>query len=197
MSKKEESKIEVVSPVDPKARAVQRAKRLEKIAKASTVTFTLEPAVRRFMDAQAKAAGMNLTHYMQMLVETHVVTEAPAHDPLTQRLAAKRFVINHAVALAVKMDAEGKFDDHFILNIVQQASEDKEFSTNYALALGGEGALGTRPAERARISLNQQIGRLIKKAVGARSKRNERGKIARAQVQGALVSTYTLLEKAA
>ncbi len=197
MNKKSEAKIGTVIPVDKKERVALRASRLEKIAKSSTVSFTLEPNVRRFMDAQAKEAGMNLTHFMQMLVETHVITAAPAADPLAMRLAAKRFVINHAVALAAKLDADGKFDDHFILNVVQQAAEDKEFAAQYALALGGEEAVGTRPAERARVSLNQQIGRLIKKAVGARSKRNEKGKIARAQVQGALVSTYTLLEKAA
>lgn len=196
MIKQEKTKA-AENPADIKARAELRAKRLAKIAKASTVNFTLEPAVRRFMDAKAKEVGMNLTHYMQMLVETHVVAEAPADDPLAQRLAAKRFVINHAVELAAKMDAAGKFDDHFILNVVQQASEDKEFAAQYALALGGKAAEGTRAADRARVSLNQQIGRLIKKVVGARSKRNEKGKIARAQVQGALVSTYTLLEKAA
>ena len=127
---------------DATDRVARRAKRLEKLAKASTVTFTMEPAVRQFMDKQAKAAGMNLTHYMQQLVETHVIQAAPADD-----------------------------------------------------ALGGGAQAGSRAATRARVSLNQQIGRVIKKAVGARSKRNESGKIARAQVQDALISTYTLLDK--
>ena len=160
---------------DATDRVARRAKRLEKLAKASTVTFTMEPAVRQFMDKQAKAAGMNLTHYMQQLVETHVIQAAPADDALGQRLAAKRKVISDVVARAKAMDAAGKFEDHFILN-------------------GGAQA-GSRAATRARVSLNQQIGRVIKKAVGARSKRNESGKIARAQVQDALISTYTLLDK--
>jgi hypothetical protein len=38
---------------------------------------------------------------------------------------------------------------------------------------------------------------LIKRAAGARSKRDESGKIMRAQVQGEILSTYTLLDKAA
>ena len=39
------------------------------------------------------------------------------------------------------------------------------------------------------------MGRLIKRAAGARSKRDEAGKIMRGQVTGELISTYTLLEK--
>lgn len=184
----------------PKAEAapkrnVQKARRMEAMAKASTVTFTLEPAVQRFMDAQAKAADMNMTHYMQMLVENHVIESAAKTDPLAIRLAAKRYVINHAVKLAGEMDAAGKFDDHFILHVVQQAATSPEFTAQYALALGGKAAEGTRAAERARVSLNQQIGRVIKKAAGARSKRNEGGKIARATAQDAIIATYTLLEK--
>lgn len=178
-------------------RATRRAKRLEKLAKASTVTFTMEPAVRHFMDAQAKAAGMNLTHYMQQLVETHVIQSAPSDDALALRLAAKRKVISDVVARAKAMDAAGKFEDHFILNVVQDIAKDTDFAAQYALASTGGAQAGSRAATRARVSLNQQIGRVIKKAVGARSKRNEGGKIARAQVQDALISTYTLLDKPA
>ncbi len=184
----------VIAPLD---QATRRAVRMESVSKATNVTFTLELPVRRFIDAQAKAAGMNLTHYMQKLVEDHVINAAPEDDALALRLAAKRNVIGYAVTLAGEMDAAGKFDEHFILNVVKEAAEDPEFAAQYALALGGKDAIGTRPAERARISLNQQIGRLVKKAVGARSKRTDKGKIARAQVQGTLISTYTLLEKAA
>lgn len=175
--------------------AQRRAKRMEGVAKATNVTFTLELPVRRFIDAQAKAAGMNVTHFMQKLVEDHVIATAPKDDPMALRLAAKRYVIGHAVTLASEMDANGKFDEHFILSVVKEAAQNPEFAAQYALALGGEDAAGTRVAVRARVSLNQQIGRLIKKAVGARSKRNEKGKIARAQVSDALITTYTLLEK--
>ena len=180
---------------DATDRVARRAKRLEKLAKASTVTFTMEPAVRQFMDKQAKAAGMNLTHYMQQLVETHVIQAPPADDALGQRLAAKRKVISDVVARAKAMDAAGKFEDHFILNVVQDIAKEDDFAAQYELASTGGAQAGSRAATRARVSLNQQIGRVIKKAVGARSKRNESGKIARAQVQDALISTYTLLDK--
>ena len=177
--------------------AQRRALRSEGIAKATNVTFTLELPVRRYIDAEAKAAGMNVTHFMQKLVEDHVINTAGKDDPLALRLAAKRFVIGYAVTLAGEMDAGGKFGEHFILDVVKEASEDPEFAAQYVLAVGNQDASVARAAVRARVSLNQQIGRLIKKAVGARSKRNEKGKIARAQVSDALITTYTLLQKAA
>ena len=90
--------------------AVRRTKRMESGAKATNVAFTLELPVHRHIDAQANAAGMNLTHFMQKLVEDHVISTAANDDPLALRLAAKRHVIGHAVALAVEMDASGKFD---------------------------------------------------------------------------------------
>ncbi len=182
---------------DKAERRAKRALELAKASKATNVTFTLEIPVRRYIDAQAKAAGMNMTHYMQKLIEDHVIGTAAANDPLALRLAAKRHVIAYAVALATDMDASGKFDEHFILTVVKAASEDAEFAAQYALAIGTQSAAAPRAADRAKVSLNQQIGRLVKKAVGARSKRNGNGKIIRAQVNDALITTYTLLEKAA
>lgn len=170
-----------------------RARRLEKLEKASTVTFMLELPVRKFMDEQAKAAGMNMTHYMQKLVETHVIATAPKDDALALRLAAKRHVIDHTVALAKKLDEAGKFDENFILTVVKEAQKDAEFKAQYEIALGEMDAEGK--ASRARVSLNQQIGRMIKKSVGARGKRNEQGRVMRSQVQDAVIATYTLLEK--
>jgi hypothetical protein len=174
-----------------------RARKLEKIEKASTVTFTLELPVRRFMDAQAKAAGMNMTHYMQKLVETHVIEAGGADEPLSVRLAAKRQVIDRVVALATKMDVEGKFDENFIHTVVYEAGKDTDFNAHYEAALGVSEAEGDARVKRARVSLNQQIGRVIKKSVGARSKRNAQGQIARGQASDTFVATYTLLEKPA
>ena len=58
------------------------------------------------------------------------------------------------------------------------------------------GLAATVPVARAQAPVHQQMGRLIKRAAGARSKRGDKGKIQRAQVQGELISSYTLLEKA-
>ena len=172
-----------------------RARKLEKIEKASTVTFTLELPVRKFMDAQAKAAGMNMTHYMQKLVESHVIEAGGAKEPLSVRLAAKRKVLDQVVALATKLDKAGKFDEHFILTVVSEAGKDSTFKAQYDAALGLEKDDGEAKVKRARVSLNQQIGRMIKKSVGAKSKRNPQGQIARGQASDAFVATYTLLEK--
>lgn len=179
------------------AKATGRARRLEKIERASTVTFALELPVRKFMDAQAKAAGMNLTHYMQKLVETHVIEAGAADEPLAVRLAAKRKVLDQVVALAAKLDAAGRFDENFILSVVSEAGKDADFKKQYDLALGVDASEGEAKIKRARVSLNQQIGRMIKKSVGARSKRNAQGQIARGQATDTFVATYTLLEKPA
>ena len=176
-------------------KASGRARRLEKIEQASTVTFTLELPVRKFMETQAKAAGMNMTHYMQKLVQTHVIEAAPSDEPLARRLAAKREVIGRVVALSTKLDTDGKFDENFILTVVGEAGKDADFTAQYELALGVDTTENPAKAKRARVSLNQQIGRMIKKSVGARSKRNEQGKISRGQATNAFVATYTLLEK--
>jgi len=175
----------------------RRARKLEKIEKASTVTFTLELPVRKFMDAQAKAAGMNMTHYMQKLVETHVIEAGGKDDPLSLRLAAKRQVIDRVVALSSKLDADGKFDEDFIRTVVSEAGKDAEFKSQYEIALGDSTQADEVRIKRARVSLNQQIGRVIKKSVGARSKRNAQGQIARGQAADTFIATYTLLEKPA
>lgn len=177
------------------AKATGRARHLEKMEKALTVTFTLEIPVRKFMDAQAKAAGMNMTHYMQRLVENHVIETGGADEPLALRLAAKRQVIDRVVALATKLDADGKFDENFILTVVNEAGKDAEFKTHYEAALDVDASEGEAKVKRARVSLNQQIGRMIKKSVGARSKRNPQGQIARGQATDTFIATYTLLEK--
>lgn len=174
-----------------------RARKLGKLAKASTVTFTLELPVRKFMDAQAKAAGLNMTHYMQKLVEAHVIEAGGKDEPLSLRLAAKRQVFDRVVALATKLDAAGKFDENFILTVVSEAGKDAEFKSQYEIALGLEADAGEAAVKRARVSLNQQIGRMIKRSVGARSKRNPQGQIARGQATDTFVATYTLLEKPA
>lgn len=186
---------ETGAEADAVSKAGKRRARLKKMTEANKITFSLETDVRRFIQAEAKAAGMDVGHYMQKIVESHVLEAAPANEPLSQRLAAKRAVIDYAVALAQKLDADGGFDEHFILSVMKKASEDPEFKLLYEKAVG-EGEKGAKAAHP-RIALNQQLGRLIKKAAGAKSKRNDAGRIARAQVSDEMIKTYTLLEKAA
>lgn len=180
-------------------KAKMAAKRLEKrkrIAEANKVTFILETEVRKFVAAEAKAAGMDIAPFLQKIVENHVMEVAPDSNPLAERLKAKRAVLDYAVNLARKVDADGDFDEHFIGNVMKKAAQDEEFNNLYQMAVGVADD-NPRRASRARAPLNQQLGRLIKRAAGAKSKRDDSGKIMRAQVQGELLSTYTLLAKAA
>ena len=172
-----------------------RAARLEQLTKASTLTVVLEPGVRKLAAGMAKQSGLDMNHFIQKLVEDKLIEEGEAGNPLVERLRAKRAVISRVVDLAREMDAGGKFDENFILEVVKAASKDTDFAAQYTVATGAD-AEGKAPAKFAR-ALNQQIGRVIKRAVGAKSKRNDAGRIARAQVTGEVISTYTLLERAA
>ena len=179
--------------VDKAAPAKSRA---QKIAEANKLTFSMETPVRKFIAAAARAAGMDMNHYMQMIVENHVIDSAPADDPLAARLAAKRTVLARAVEIAQDIEGEGGFDENFILTVLKRASADAVFQTAYQTATTPDPE-NERANRRASVALNQQLGRVIKRAAGARSLRNEKGKIQRAQVQGEMIATYTLLKKAA
>lgn len=173
----------------------RRAGRLKRMAEANTVTFVMETEVRKYINGEAKAAGMDLAPFIQKLVENYVLDTAPSDLPLARRIAAKRAVLDRAVQAARELEEAGGFDEHFILNVVKKASSEKEFLDSYETAVDAKTA-NERQLARAQAPINQQMGRLIKRAAGARSKRDESGKILRGQVTGELISTYTLLEKA-
>ena len=175
--------------------AEKRLAKRKRLAEANTVTFLLETEVRKVMTQAAKNAGMDLAPFLQKLAETYVIEQAPAGDPLARRLAAKRAVLNRVVELARKIDAAGGFDEHFILSVMKRAATDAIFQAHYDDAVDA-GTADQRALARAKAPINQQMGRLIKGVAGAKSKRDENGKIQRAQVSGEVISTYTLLQRA-
>ncbi len=188
-----ESDNEAAPSVDTSAIRARRKKRAES---AQTVNFSLQPEVRMFLTEQAREAGMDMTHYLQKLVDDHVVATAAADNPLSIRIQARRAFINRIVALAQEMDTAGDFDEHFILNVMKRAMDEPETAENYTRAVTQDPDNERRTA-RISASLNQQIGRLIKRAAGARSKRDDNKKIQRAQIQGEVLTSYTLLDKPA
>lgn len=175
--------------------AQKRAQKRKRLTEANTITFVMETEVRRFVSGHAKAAGMDIAPFMQKLVESYVLDNAPEGDALAKRIAAKRAVLDRVVSLAREMAQAGAFDEHFILNVVRNASADADFVAQYEAAVDAQTA-DERALARAQAPINQQMGRLIKRAAAARSKRDDQGKILRAQVQGEMISSYTLLEKA-
>lgn len=177
-------------------KAARRKERMGRIEAANKITVTLQTEVRKFLAAQAKAEGMDMGHFMQKLAENHILDTAPAEDPLAAQIAARRGVIDHVIKLAQSMDAEGGFDENFILNVMKRAHADADFAKMYATAVA-EDADRPKQSSRAGVALNQQLGRLIKRAVGAKSKRDETGKIMRAQVKDEVITSYTLLDKPA
>lgn len=180
-------------------KANKRKARVERFQQANTINFAVDPAVRRHLIEAARAEGLDLSHYMQMLVEGHIVASAPKGHALAVRLAAKREVIDAVRSQAQKMAEAGDFDEHFILNVIRKAEKTKGFAATYeaAVTVEGDDDKAAKKSESLRKALNQQLGRVIKKTAGARSLRQAGGKIARAQAQDALITTYTLLDKAA
>lgn len=176
-------------------KTARRRERMDRIAAANKITVTFQTDVRKFLAAQARAEGMDMGHFLQKLAETHILETAPEGDPLAAQIGARRGVIDDVIALAQAMEAEGAFDEHFILNVMKRAHADPAFAAMYATAVTDPDK--PKQSGRAGVALNQQLGRLIKRAVGAKSKRDTAGKIQRAQVKGEVVTSYTLLEKAA
>ena len=72
---------------------------------------------------------------------------------------------------------------------VRVSRRKKDFAEIYKTAIGGTGKYAMRQSK----ALNQQLGRLIRTASGAKGKRTEDGAVARAQVKGEIIRTYTLL----
>lgn len=178
----------------PATLAEKRLAKRKRLAEANTVTFLMETDVRKFVTAAAREAGMDVAPFMQKLVETYVIDNAPAGDALAKRLAAKRAVLDRIVDISREIDKAGGFDEHFILSVMKRAATDATFQANYDAAVDADTA-DERALARAKAPINQQMGRLIKRAAGAKSKRDENGKIQRAQVTGEVISTYTLLER--
>ncbi len=184
---------------DTTAKTGKRAAKLQKLKKAETFNFAVDPGVRAYLTSAAKEQGLDLSHMMQKIVEGYVIDNAPKDLEIVKRLAAKRAVIDMAQKTATDLDKSGKFDDHFILNVITTSSSDPAFVEAYTTATqaGDETHKAKLMARRARITLNQQLGRVIKRTVGAKSLRKEGGGIARSTASDALISTYTLLTKAA
>ncbi|MDX2482891.1 MAG: hypothetical protein QNK42_04445 [Pseudodonghicola sp.] len=179
----------------PEDQAARRKLRMDRLEAANKVTVTFQTDVRKALVAQAKAEGMDMGHFLQKLAESHILETAPAGDPLAAQISARRGVIDYIIKLAQTMDKEGAFEADFILKVIKRAHADPEFAGMYTAAVTEAGK--PKLTNRAGVALNQQFGRLIKRAVGARSKRDTDGKIMRAQVKDEVITSYTQLEKPA
>lgn len=173
------------------AKTEKKGRRAVRLAKATNVAFSLEPKVRARFAEEARAEGMELGHYLQKVLENHLLDTAKEGDELADRIRAKRKVIDLVVSFSKELDEQGKFDEHFVVTVMKAAAADKEFMEAYTTAIGGEG----KEAARAQKPLNQQLGRLIRKSVGAKGIKTDAGRVARAQVQGEIITSYTLLTK--
>jgi hypothetical protein len=173
------------------APAAARGRRPGRAGQASQVAFHLDPELRALCAAGAAESGLELGHFLQRIVRRWALEHAAPEAEVAARLAAKDEVIDRTVALARRLDAEGRFDAHFILTVLREAMADDDFRQLYETVTG---APATDSGVAAKTPLNQQLGRVIKSAVGARSSIGPDGK-RRAQVTGEAIQSYSLLEK--
>ena len=182
-------------PLNRDTRAAEGAggkgKRAMRLAKATKLAFSVEPKVRARLVEMPRAEGHELGHYLQKVPETHVLDAFGDDDALAENLRAKRAVIERVVATARALDAEGRFDEHFMLTAMKACAADGAFMALYQTAIGGK----KKDAVRAQKTLNRQLGRLIRKSVGAQGLKTDRGTGARTQGMGENRSAYTLLTK--
>lgn len=170
---------------------VSTAKKRSRPALTSVIDLKLDAKLRVRLSRMAKAEGLELGHYLQNILEGHVLDSAEEGDALAARLAAKRAVIDHVVTLAQLLDKDGLFDADFVLTVMKTAAEDADFMEKYHAAVGGVGKKGARLQK----PLNLQLARLIRKAVNAKAKRDDEGRAMRAQVAHEVMSSYPLLER--
>lgn len=177
-----------------KAANRNRPARKKAAAASGSAANFLEPEVRAACRKAAKDQGMEMNHFLQKAVETYMLVHGDLEPELRARISAKRQVIDGAVRTAREIDGTGGFDENFVLNVMKAVTTDPETGKLYETAIGGKVTDEKAPRKS---SLNQQLGRVIKTAVGAKAKRNEAGRLARAQVAGEAITSYTLLEKTA
>lgn len=177
---------------DPVAR---RKARRERLAQANRVTVELASPVRKYLAAEARNAGVDLSGYLSRIAERFIIETAPEENPLARQLKARHVVCDRIDAIAVQIDEEGGFDEHFIRSVMQRAATDVGFVAQYRAALGPE-TMDDVAQEKARPPMNQQLVRMIKRAAGARSLRDAEGKITRADdADSEMMPRYMLVEK--
>ncbi|OWU84251.1 hypothetical protein ATO6_14560 [Oceanicola sp. 22II-s10i] len=156
----------------------------------------LETAVRVAARKAARDEGLEMNHFLQKAVESYLLAANAFEPELKDRITAKREIIDTAVAKAREIDAEGGFDEHFMLTVMRALTTDARTRSVYEAAIGG--AVDDTAAPR-RAGVNQQLARVIKAAVNAKAQRKGKGKgkgqLARVQVSGEVITSYTLLEK--
>ena len=162
------------------------------MSESTTITLRLEVTLVALLEELARREGLEATAYIQRLVRLHVADSGLMPEEDRNRIRLTESLTAQAVAKAVQIDAEGRFDAHFTLTVIDALFDDPAFLADYEQAIGGP-ALSRGLAAKA--SLNMNLGWQIKAAVRAQPLLDAKGKARRVQVRNRPIQSYTLLTK--
>lgn len=150
------------------------------------ITLHLESQLIVALTNSAGDAGTSLDGYL-------VSNLARQARPVRGIEADHQDLIASFSLLALRMRDEGRFDEHFILNVFRTAVSAPRMRAAYEAAIEGDAYAPHLPGK---FLLNMSLGWHIRNAVGAAPKRDANGIEMRRQVTGEPIDSYTLLEMA-
>ncbi len=162
------------------------------MAESVTIALRLDTYCLTLLEDLARRDGLEANAYIQRLVRLHVADSGLMPAEERNRVLQTESLMSRAVAMAIQLDHEGRFDAHFTLTVIDALFADPVFSADYEQAIGGQ-ALARGLA--AKVSLNMNLGWQIKAAVRADPLLDDKGKARRVQVRNRPIQSYTLLTK--
>jgi hypothetical protein len=99
-------------------------------------------------------------------------------------------LVNHVALKAKEIAHDGQFPETITLDAIHTAMKDEWWVTGYRTYIGAD-IYRTGVAEKGPI--NREIGFRVKKALGARVKKDANGKVMTTKVLGQIIQSYTPL----
>lgn len=156
-----------------------------------TINLNLE-AMRAIRD-KAKEEGLEASALIQRAIHELAISTGRMNNDTANMLNAQYAIIDGMVALSKELFNEGRFNEHFVLKVFQEAMNRPHLKELYERAISGD-AYGLKLPGK--TPLNMYLGWYIKNAIGAEARMDSNGKPVRAQIRGEPIQTYTLLTMA-
>lgn len=145
-----------------------------------TLAVRLEASLVTMLETLARREGLEAPAFVQRLLRLHLAQSGLMTADERDRVLLTESLISRAIAMAVQLDHEGRFDAHFTLTVIDALFADPTFLADYERVVGGS-AFSRGLAAKA--SLNMNLGWQIKSAVRADPFLDEKGKARRVQIK--------------
>ncbi|TBE45445.1 hypothetical protein ELH02_14215 [Rhizobium ruizarguesonis] len=156
-------------------------------------TVNVNREAMRAIREKAKEEGLEASALIQRAIHELAISTGRMNNETANMLNAQYAIIDEMVALSKELFNQGRFDEHFVLRVFQEAMKRPHMKELYERAISGD-AYGLKLPGK--TPLNMYLGWYIKNAIGAEAKSDANGKPVRAQVRGEPIQTYTLLAMA-